>query len=326
MKKIIAFVLTFSLCISCTLLHTSAATPPMLYGDVDMNWEIDISDATKLQKSLAGLCELDYFETLVADYDHDGSISIFDATCIQKRIAKIEMPASYGGGIPTDVHFYSIFADHRSGMAVAGEPVSFTPIVTGSGEVLTYEFLIDDIIVQPRSENSTLTYTFDNKGVYKIEVRAYNKWGFYREYTIFHRVVNSIPDDQVAILALNYYEPGDGLHVFSNATGGSAPYQYCFKIEKYDYNYDEIVDLDFEDISAFNDYIVRYGNNDWQIVTNENNHTYLYRDYSDDSDCFIDMDMLYYCGRYVVSVQAKDSDNNVSEPETIPYLNELRAW
>ena len=61
MKKIIAFVLTFSLCVSCAIFHTSAATPPMMYGDVDMNGEITISDVTKLQKSLAGSCELDYF-------------------------------------------------------------------------------------------------------------------------------------------------------------------------------------------------------------------------------------------------------------------------
>lgn len=52
-------------------------------GDVDGNGVLDVSDATTIQKYLAGLIELTYRQRRVADVDKTGVVDIFDATAIK---------------------------------------------------------------------------------------------------------------------------------------------------------------------------------------------------------------------------------------------------
>lgn len=52
-------------------------------GDVDGNGVIDVSDATTIQKYLAGLIELTDRQRRVADVDKTGVVDIFDATAIK---------------------------------------------------------------------------------------------------------------------------------------------------------------------------------------------------------------------------------------------------
>jgi hypothetical protein len=57
-----------------------------LLGDVNSDGTLDVSDATEIQKYLAGY-ELDNFDKAAADVDSSGNIDIKDATCIQKQLA-----------------------------------------------------------------------------------------------------------------------------------------------------------------------------------------------------------------------------------------------
>lgn len=52
-------------------------------GDVDGNGVLDVSDATTIQKYLAGLIELTDRQRRVADVDKTGVVDIFDATAIK---------------------------------------------------------------------------------------------------------------------------------------------------------------------------------------------------------------------------------------------------
>ena len=58
-----------------------------LLGDVTLDGQVNISDATEIQNYLTGSVEL---RKLNADVNGDGNISIADATAIQKKIAGIE--------------------------------------------------------------------------------------------------------------------------------------------------------------------------------------------------------------------------------------------
>ncbi len=58
-------------------------------GDVDRDGKVTVNDATKIQRALALLTELDEEQSLLADVDNDGCVSISDATNIQMYIAKI---------------------------------------------------------------------------------------------------------------------------------------------------------------------------------------------------------------------------------------------
>lgn len=59
-----------------------------LYGDVNRDARVSISDATLIQKYQAKSTE--NIDLEVADYDQDGEITVFDATAIQRKLAKIE--------------------------------------------------------------------------------------------------------------------------------------------------------------------------------------------------------------------------------------------
>lgn len=58
-----------------------------LLGDINMDGDISIMDATEAQKSIAGLTYLNEYQNKLSDVNNDGNLSIIDATKIQKYIA-----------------------------------------------------------------------------------------------------------------------------------------------------------------------------------------------------------------------------------------------
>jgi hypothetical protein len=58
-------------------------------GDVDQNGNVNIKDATLIQKHLAGIETLTSAQQKLADTDHNGYVSVKDATQIQKYVAKM---------------------------------------------------------------------------------------------------------------------------------------------------------------------------------------------------------------------------------------------
>lgn len=66
---------------------TEAATnAPFVWGDANENGELDILDATVIQRTLASLPVSAYNEK-VSDVDGDGEVTILDATAIQRKLA-----------------------------------------------------------------------------------------------------------------------------------------------------------------------------------------------------------------------------------------------
>lgn len=61
-------------------------------GDVDMDKDINIKDATLIQKYVAVLAELSDNQRILADADFDSEVTIKDATYIQKHVAKLVGP------------------------------------------------------------------------------------------------------------------------------------------------------------------------------------------------------------------------------------------
>ncbi|MBQ8000117.1 MAG: serine hydrolase [Ruminococcus sp.] len=60
-----------------------------LCGDVDADLEVNIKDATMIQKAVAKILELNEGEKLCSDVNSDSDVNIKDATAIQKHIAGI---------------------------------------------------------------------------------------------------------------------------------------------------------------------------------------------------------------------------------------------
>lgn len=58
----------------------------ILYGDVNNDGALSITDATKIQSYLAGITDFTSAQTEIADINRDGKVSIADATMIQKKL------------------------------------------------------------------------------------------------------------------------------------------------------------------------------------------------------------------------------------------------
>ena len=61
----------------------------VILGDVDMDGDITVVDATEVQKYVAKLVNFTNDQMTAADVDHDGTITVKDATTIQKFVAHI---------------------------------------------------------------------------------------------------------------------------------------------------------------------------------------------------------------------------------------------
>lgn len=80
-------------------------TPPALYyyllGDSDGNGRISISDATVIQKVVAGILTYNGdIATLCLDATEDGAVNIKDATAIQKHLASLPANKNIGNYLP----------------------------------------------------------------------------------------------------------------------------------------------------------------------------------------------------------------------------------
>lgn len=77
-----------------------------LLGDADRDEEVTILDATRIQRWLAELCNIDgseYIDTIISDSerktidaDEDGDVTIMDATAIQRHIAELPTNQNIG--------------------------------------------------------------------------------------------------------------------------------------------------------------------------------------------------------------------------------------
>ena len=60
-------------------------------GDVDLNYKVDIGDATYIRRYLAQLHTLTEFQLYFADTQHDGTVDIADAVALQRKLAQLEV-------------------------------------------------------------------------------------------------------------------------------------------------------------------------------------------------------------------------------------------
>lgn len=94
MKKLLSFFLCVVICFS-TLIPTYSAESFSL-GDVNLDGDISVIDATAIQRHLARIATLDDENLSYSDVSGDGTVSIADATLIQQYTALIldEFPAN----------------------------------------------------------------------------------------------------------------------------------------------------------------------------------------------------------------------------------------
>ncbi len=263
-RKTIAIVCIFALIASIGMLSAGAVPAPLTVGNVDLSYsyisdsEIDIKDATLVQKFLAGLEELDKRQMHCADTDFDGNVTIKDATMIQKKIAGIikrfPFPDDYYGSWDY-TRSNCFYADYDSGNAMTGVPVTFTAQAYGGDSPFTYEYKVNGEVIRERSEDNTCTYIFEEAGVHNVQVVMYNYYDTTCTNNMEYEVVEPYTSDKLMIQSLYYdnntrFEYNYDTTVTANAFMGSGDYEYCFWIDE---------DL-IQDFSSKNTLSVQYGN------------------------------------------------------------------
>ncbi len=177
MKKFIKRAISITAIASMLLVPTlsaSAMVAPLFYGDVNKNYMVEIDDVTLLQEVLAGSATIADQQMYIADVNLDDKVDVNDVTCIQNKLAgSINFEILY---VEQYVRVENFYANYDSGKAMAGVPVTFTAVAGGGVAPFTYEFSINDEVVQERSENSTFTYTFTESGTYNVKVKCYNRF------------------------------------------------------------------------------------------------------------------------------------------------------
>ena len=97
--KIISFILIISVMMASVCVFGASAestyTPPeeFIYGDVDMDGEVTVRDATLVQKGVAEVVYLTAVQRCLADTEGEG-FSVRGATAIQKHLAGLDTASS----------------------------------------------------------------------------------------------------------------------------------------------------------------------------------------------------------------------------------------
>lgn len=74
----------------------------MLLGDASLDNEVDMIDATTIQRYDVGLIKINDLAVTLADVDRDDDVSIIDVTWIQRFINQMKAPAGIGEPLQTD--------------------------------------------------------------------------------------------------------------------------------------------------------------------------------------------------------------------------------
>lgn len=166
-----------------------------------------------------------------ADFDHNGEIEITDATFMQRSLAEMPIPEGYGGRFFEENTMRKFYADYVSGKAPAGTPITFTADVKSDTAVI-YQFFVEGEEVQCGPDN-TLTYTFDQPGRYTIYLETWNTVGVYSSSYLEYTVVEPYDIGRPTIINYYYNTTIDnwGSVLTVDAAGGTAPYHYTFRMK-----------------------------------------------------------------------------------------------
>lgn len=235
-KIMCAIIIALSL-ITIPCISASAVISPCWKGDVDDKDGVTIDDATLVQKYLAEQVEFSKVMIYAADVNNDDVVTVDDVTDIQKRAA---------GLIERFDCFWWCFeienftASYDSGKAMTDTPIVFDTTAYAYDKLdgkakFEYEYFIDGKLVQERSENSELSYTFENSGTYEITVNCYNIFDMVKTYSTEYVVIDKY-DIDAPIIASAYL---DSLYTMehcsaeltANAAFGTAPYEYSFNFD-----------------------------------------------------------------------------------------------
>lgn len=220
------------------MLSTAATITPANPGDADLNYQINVKDATMIQKFLVDLVTPNGLQKAVSEVDGDGVVTIKDVTMVQKYCAGL-IDSFVTDNVYRDLHARALVADYDSGKAMTGLPVTFTVTANGFGRPFYYQFFVNDKAVTELTENNTYTCTFDEVGFYNVSVHVLSDYGI-TDRTFIHGYEVVAPYESDTLVIKSFYHDksphslyeGCGKTTFTaQAMFGSGEYEYAFCLD-----------------------------------------------------------------------------------------------
>ncbi len=308
-QKLFIIIATVLLALTLTVPAT-AAEEYCVIGDVDEDGEVSILDATRIQRSLAGLFDLNTLQDYLADVDGNGTATIIDATIIQRALADI----SY------DFYKFRLYTwraritsvDEVSAYVTPGDPPGNAQPTPGTMKTFyieeisheipsEFEVYVNDTLLRGRSTGEAFSYTITDPGNYAFMVIAYDPFGGNDVY----RFEIAVPESQnrtPEIVSAIYNKNTSILSVI--AEGGAAPYEYEYVIRN---------DVSPNPPGGYNTPTSYF-----DFYIDENGIPTLKCEFSSRSAVYIPIDQLTKTLNYTCEVQVRDANGNLSEIKKVP--------
>lgn len=312
----------------CAAVSGSAVRAPRPLGDADGDYALTVMDATRVQRWLAGFSRMNALDGFLADVNGNGRVDIIDATLIQRKLAGLSGFYDDGTGdgyFGYTIEDYRFYADYNSGKARVGAPVTFhaealavdSSLYGNPQDPMTYAFYVNDRLVQPRSEANELVYTFTAAGSYRIRVEMFNAFDMTRSATIApYEVVEPYALDRPVIVSTLFKEDTHNCTGYSPLTlrceGGEGPYRYMVtSVGRYD-GYEKDGFFTEELIDENTPPVISTGYTVGEVYRLPRGLYSLKSPIPEDP------------AEAVITVYAKDSKGNISEPVTVVHRVEGR--
>ena len=312
MKRFTVILLCFALIAGC-ICSATAALAPLQIGDVDRSYDLDIIDATLIQRFIADITAPTELQVALADVDADGDMTILDATIIQRKLADI--PCNFVGGEIYDYYIgdksfhntaeiqdakaYGSYSSDGD-VCYVGVPVTFTAEVRWGAQPRSYQLFIDGVMVEEKAANGyqrcDFTTTFKKAGTHSVVTKINCKYGVSADHTDTIVVQNLPGDGKPVIMGATFFgasemSSGDGMLTVT-AAGGSGSYQYQYVIQETTSGGEYYSDIPYCD------------SNEVLVLTLEGPYGEPYGGYGDGA---------------VVTVTVRDGNGGISDPVTVKY-------
>lgn len=300
MKRLLSFILVGWTLALCLAVPAYSAEQYRYIGDVDGDDAVTILDATAIQKYLVSIHPFSKLQKYLGDVDNSKTTDILDATLIQKKLASIPAPFYRERINSWKSEIYSIESSNLDGAYLTDTQYIFTINATAYPIPDDYRILVDDDVIQENGENKSFSYTFSETGVHSI--RAYCFGAFGSIDTCLLKVIVTDPNaSEKPTVDTVLFDRATG-KVEASASGGTAPYRYCYTIRQVPPPPPE------PEVSGGYEFVFK---------EEQDGSYYLYCDFCDGEEVYVPVYHLTKNLYYQLEVQALDSKGVISEVKSI---------
>lgn len=241
LMRLFTLILSTAILMTCSVISSNAAITPQMYGDLDHDYVVTVTDATIIQRHIAQLKLIIGDSQEAADVDRDNKVTVLDVTLIQQYVAGYDVEFPDDEEYFIDAYLYGVILDYDSGKAMAGIPVNF--FVDGFNEPgpSTVKLYVDhelvaqtsDLESPPNTYDYKLSHTFEKSGTYDLVICVCDKWGEAMDWTIDdYVVVDCVEDTSKPIITSIRRDSLISLtpEFTVDAQFGTAPYEYKFDL------------------------------------------------------------------------------------------------